>query len=111
MSVLSKELRPTIDVVVKNHKGEEDTITVFAYNIMGDGEDINIDTFGTTEHIKYWTRTIKSWTYTDENGAPLPVNTENVSLLPIEVIGILDEAREGKALEAKKNTKTTPPLS
>lgn len=51
---------------------------------------------------------IKSWNFTDQNGAPLPVTQESIKLLPIrDLLVVLKESGlESISDEIKKNTLT-----
>ena len=89
MPTLSNEKRPTKVIKFKGVDGVEDgtEIEVYMSLTIKDGIDTQADESEmlakTPLTLQRW---IKKWNYTDENGQPLELSIENISLLPMSAV-------------------------
>ena len=110
-----KQLRSKTEYKLPESGGTVEMYSEFLtgdYRQLMEGETISAETkeVPADKGIQFVTRLIHGWDFTDEKGVVLPVNAENIDLLPIGDLNILAEhvgkVAENSAInpDLKKNT-------
>lgn len=86
------------------------TVQIVTMLTLADEEYINSTLNDQEQSVRYVTRAIKSWDFTEEGGAALPVTEENVRLMPnVDGQFILSQfIEEAKAAREKAEAKAMP---